>query len=218
MNCILCKEGFCIRKGVRNGIQRYYCKKCNKVFQNEYHYKACYSTTNTMITKTLKEGCGVRSISRILGISKNTVLSRMLKISNAIQKPLSDDIGKIYEIDEIWTFLKNKKNVIWITYCIERSTRKVIDFVVGSKSIANIKPIIKTVLAQSPERVYTDKLNIYPNLLPKHIHRVFQYCTNIIERKNLTLRTHIKRLTRKSICFSKEKQYLEAHLQIYFWR
>lgn len=91
-----------------------------------------------MIIATLKEGCGVRSISRILGISKNTVLSRMLTISYAIQKPSTNDIGKIYEIDELWTYLKNKKNVIWITYCIERSTRKIIDFITGSKSTENI--------------------------------------------------------------------------------
>ena len=52
---------------------------------------------------------------------------------------------------------------------------------------------------------------------PKSIHKRFQYCTNKIERMNLTLRTHIKRLSRKTICFSKSEKYLEAHLKIYFW-
>ncbi|XLS30029.1 IS1 family transposase [Flavobacteriaceae bacterium M23B6Z8] len=58
---------------------------------------------------------------------------------------------------------------------------------------------------------------LYSNLIPKNIHKVFKYCTNKIERMNLTLRTHIKRLSRKKICFSKSKQLLEAHLRIYFW-
>nr|WP_299117406.1 IS1 family transposase [uncultured Winogradskyella sp.] len=68
-----------------------------------------------------------------------------------------------------------------------------------------------------PNRIYTDGLNIYPGMIPEVIHKQFQYCTNIIERHNLTLRTHIKRLSRKTICFSKSKIYLEAHLKIYFW-
>uniref|UniRef100_UPI00166D2F5C IS1 family transposase n=1 Tax=Aquaticitalea lipolytica TaxID=1247562 RepID=UPI00166D2F5C len=68
-----------------------------------------------------------------------------------------------------------------------------------------------------PDKIYTDRLNVYPSLIPKSIHRRFQYCTNKIERMNLTLRTHIKRLSRKTICFSKSEKYLEAHLKIYFW-
>ncbi len=53
-------------------------------------------------------------------------------------------------------------------------------------------------------------------MIPKEIHRRFQYATNKIERMNLTLRTHIKRLGRKMICFSKKTLYLEAPLKIYF--
>uniref|UniRef100_UPI0038B502E2 IS1 family transposase n=1 Tax=Tenacibaculum singaporense TaxID=2358479 RepID=UPI0038B502E2 len=49
------------------------------------------------------------------------------------------------------------------------------------------------------------------------MHKRFQYCTNRIERMNLNLRTHIKRLSRKTICFTKNQKYLEAHLKIYFW-
>ncbi|WP_366139566.1 IS1 family transposase [uncultured Tenacibaculum sp.] len=79
------------------------------------------------------------------------------------------------------------------------------------------KLLIHKVLLLSPKRIYTNRLNIYPSLIPKEIHKRFQYCTNRIELMNLNLRTHIKRLSRKTICFSKNKMYLEAHLKIYFW-
>uniref|UniRef100_UPI0038B678FE IS1 family transposase n=1 Tax=Tenacibaculum sediminilitoris TaxID=1820334 RepID=UPI0038B678FE len=64
--------------------------------------------------------------------------------------------------------------------------------------------------------MYTDKLTTYPSLIPKEIHKRFQYCTNKIERINLNLRTHIKRLSRKTIYFTRNQKYLEAHLKIYF--
>jgi len=125
--------------------------------------------------------------------------------------------GCKFEVDELWSFVGTKKNVIWITYAIERETKKVIDFYVGGKSKLTIQPLVDTLLSLRPGRIYTDRLNIYPSLIPGSLHRVFPYCTNTIERMNLTLRTHIKRLARKTICFSRNNIYLEAHLRIYFW-
>ena len=116
-----------------------------------------------------------------------------------------------------WSFIGSKKNVTWITYVLERETKSIIDFYVGRKSKETIKPLINKVLLLQPSKIYTDKLNIYPSLIPKEIHKRFQYCTNRIERMNLNLRTHIKRLSRKMICYTKRQKYLEAHLKIYFW-
>ena len=136
-------------------------------------------------------------------ISKNTVLSRMLKISKQIRTPYFQKLGCKFEVDELWSFVGSKKNITWITYAIERQSREVIDCVVGRKTTVNIKPLIDKLLLLHPRRIYTDRLNIYPSLIPKELHKRFQYCTNRIERKNLTLRTHIKRLSRRTICFSK---------------
>lgn len=219
MNCTSCNSSHIIKKGLRNNKQRYYCKNCQKYFQVKYTYQACKADTNRFIKKLLKEGCGVRGIARILNISKDTVLSRMLKISKEIRIPHFNKLGCKFEIDEMWTYIGENvpKNYTWITYVLERETRNIIGLFVGRKSKENIKPLINKVLLLEPKRIYTDKLNIYPSLIPRAIHRRFQYCTNKIERMNLNLRTHIKRLSRKTICFSRNEKYLEAHLKIYFW-
>lgn len=217
MKCKYCHQTNIIKKGRRNNLQRYYCKDCKKCFQNSYSYKAYHLETNNLIRSLLKEGCGIRSIARIIGVSAKTVLSRILVISKQIKTPYFTKLGSKFEVDELWSFIGNKNNVTWITYAIERQTKRVIDFFVGRKTIENIKPLINKLLLLHPKRIYTDKLNIYPSMIPKEIHKRFQYCTNIIERHNLTLRTHVKRLSRRTICFSKSKVYLEAHLRIYFW-
>lgn len=175
------------------------------------------STTNDLMKRLLKEGCGIRSISRILGISTKTILSRMLKIGKEVQLPQSIGPGLKYEVDELWSFIGRKSNAVWITYAIERETRRIMGFCVGNKTKTNIRPLINKLLSFDPKRIYTDGLNIYPRLIPKEVHGRFQYCTNCIERNNLTMRTHIKRLARRTICFSKSKTHLEAHLKIYFW-
>ena len=50
---------------------------------------------------------------------------------------------------------------------------------------------------------YTDAWGVYSRNLPVTNHTIGKSNTQRIERKNLTLRTRIKRLTRKTICFSK---------------
>lgn len=216
VSCPDCKT-YSIKSGFQNGKQRYKCKVCNKRFQLDYTYQAYKKDINNLIKSLLKESCGILSISRVLNISCGTVLSRILKISKQIKIPYFNMLGCKFEIDEMWSFIGSKKNVTWITYAIEQKTKNVIDFFVGRKTKDTIRPLINKVLLLQPSRIYTDRLNIYPSLIPKEIYKRFQYCTNRIERMNLTLRMHIKRLSRKTICFSRKQEYLEAHLKIYFW-
>uniref|UniRef100_UPI0038B69AB1 IS1 family transposase n=1 Tax=Tenacibaculum sediminilitoris TaxID=1820334 RepID=UPI0038B69AB1 len=58
-------------------------------------------------------------------------------------------------------------------------------------------------------------MNMYSSIIPKEIHRIFQYCANSIERINLNLRTHIKRLSKKTICFTRKKIF-RSPFKIYF--
>jgi len=116
MDCRYCNKSACIKKGKRKNIQRYYCKKCEKYFQNKYRYHAYDLSTNNLIKNLLKEGCGIRSISRILKISCGTVLSRMLKIGNRIEIPYFKKLGCKFEVDEMWAFIKRKEDFTWITY------------------------------------------------------------------------------------------------------
>ncbi|WP_430408590.1 IS1 family transposase [Kordia sp.] len=217
MNCKKCNQSHCIKKGKRNGRQRYHCKNCKHNFQDNYTYNAYKVTTNIWITRLLKNSCGVMDVSRILEISPKTVLSRMLKISKQIKIPYFNKFGCTFEVDEMFVRIGNKETKNYLTYAIERKTKDVIGFVIGNRNTENLKFVIDKVLLLQPNRIYTDRLNIYSSLIPKEIHKRFQYCTNKIERMNLTLRTHIKRLIRRTICFSKSKIYLEAHLKIYFW-
>ena len=134
MKCRYCENSNSIKKGMRKSIQRYYCKACKKYFQTEYTYKAYNLEVNNLLCQLLKESCGILSISRILNISCGTVLSRMLKISKAIQPIYFQKRGCKFEIDEMWTFIKRKEDFTWLTYAIERETKSVIDFFIGSKS------------------------------------------------------------------------------------
>ena len=127
------------------------------------------------------------------------------------------EIQQEYEVDEMYTFIKNKSKGCYITYALNKKTKQVIDFTVGPRTKENIGKVIASVKELNPKRIFTDKLNVYPGLIEKSIHTADAYKINHIERFNLTLRTHLKRLTRKTICFSKSLTMLNAVLKIYFW-
>jgi insertion element IS1 protein InsB len=55
-------------------------------------------------------------------------------------------------------------------------------------------------------RFYTDHWGAYTRHLDPEVHSPGKQHTQKIERKHLTLRTRIKRLVRKTICFSKTTQ------------
>uniref|UniRef100_UPI003898E482 IS1 family transposase n=1 Tax=Chryseobacterium formosus TaxID=1537363 RepID=UPI003898E482 len=75
----------------------------------------------------------------------------------------------------------------------------------------------KGFLQEIDDLEYTYKLRNYQYLIPKEIHSTKRFETNGIERKNLNLRTHLKRLNRKTICFSRSTVVLSSILKIYFW-
>ena len=86
-----------------------------------------------------------------------------------------------------------------------RESRKVVSYAIGARSKVTLSKVINHLLVFQPKHIYTDKLSLYLQLVPAHLHISKKRGTNHIERMNLSLRTDLKRLTRKTICFSKCK-------------
>lgn len=171
---------------------------------------------NKNISTLLKEGCGIRSIGRILKISASTVIRRILKIGSFIEPPIIGT-GRTFEADELCTYISSKASPVWIAYAIDKSSKEVAAFNIGSRSNQMLSGIINPLLQSLPIRVHTDKLLQYKTLIPDVLHCTKKNGINHIERKNLTLRTHLKRLNRRTICFSKSITMLRACLMIYFF-
>lgn len=166
MKCSHC-NGKCIKKGITpSGVQKYKCKSCNKYQREEYKNKAWKGDTERIIKIHLKESCGIRSISRIMEISAVTVINKIKAIASKIQKPKVKR-NKIYEADEMKTYIQKKKNEQWLIYAINKTTREVVDFRVGRRNKRNIKNVIDTLLLSGAKKIYTDKLNIYRTIIPK---------------------------------------------------
>jgi IS1 family transposase/transposase-like protein len=217
MECKYCSKGCCKAGRQSNGFQRYYCKYCNKYQQLNYTYNACKKETNTMIVRLVCNSVGIRGIARVLQIATGTVLKLIIKIANSIMKPPIPFNQQSFEIDELRTFIGCKQNQFWVAYVLCSHTKKVIDFVVGKRSKRTLKMVVNTAIFSGVKKIKTDRLSIYQALIPKKQHISNAYNINYIERNNLNLRTHLKRLSRRTICYSRSLAMLTACLKIYFW-
>jgi insertion element IS1 protein InsB len=201
LQCMLC-AGACIKHGKTKELtQRCKCKQCGKTFMAYYKNKA-YVVANKSVNALLKEGCGIRSMARLLHISCTSVLKRIVSIAKSIEKPMVS-FNKTYEVDELCTYYTCKTKLLWVVYALQKDTKQVVEFAVGRRTKATLQKVISTLCMSNATQIDTDKLNLYGFIIPKSIHHTNQYCTNNIERKNLSLRTHLKRLNRRTICFIK---------------
>jgi IS1 family transposase len=162
-------------------------------------------------------GCSLNATFRITGVSVSTQLRQIKKIGREIVPFPEYKQGDIYELDEMRTYVGRKTRPIWVILAKSRITGRIVDMQIGRRTKKSLKRVTDKLLLLNPKAIFTDGLKEYRYLIPENIHKVKRYGTNHIERFNLTLRTHISRLNRRTICYSKSKLMLEYTIKIYLW-
>lgn len=107
------------------------------------------------------------------------------------------------ELEEMWSFVGNKKQQRWLWHGIDHQTGQILTYVLAEhkdEAFIQLKALLEPFGIQ---QFYTDGWGAYQRYLEQEQHVVGKSNTQKIERKHLTLRTRIKRLARKTICFSK---------------
>ena len=222
--CPNCGSNHIIKAGTSaKNIQRYICqnKDCpTKSFMQEYCYKAYEPGIKKQIIDMAINGSGIRDTARVLNINKNTVIDTLKKKENDIihinpnfQTCESKDAPEVSiervcdeaELDEQWSFVGNKSNQRWLWCAVDHATNTVLAFVFGKRKDFVFKELKAMLDPFGIKRYYTDDWGSYERNLETEKHEVGKQKTQKIERKNLNFRTWIKRLTRKTICFSKKE-------------
>ncbi|MDE1485752.1 IS1 family transposase [Xenorhabdus bovienii] len=187
------------------GHPRYRCYSCYKVFQLEYTYQACKPSVKEQIVDIAMNNGGVRNTARILKVATATVMKTFKKLTprHVTTLPLEGkNIQLICEIDEQWSFVGNKQNQRWLWYAWEPRLKRIVSHVFGDRGRNTLDKLL-ALLSPFNIRFYcTDNYAAYNNL-PEEKHLPGKTFTQRIERTNLTHRTRIKRLNRKTIGYSK---------------
>ena len=130
-----------------------------------------------------------------------------MKVEEEREEQEKEESGiKESEADEMWSFVGSKRNQRWLWHAIDRATGKVLAYVFGKRK-DEVFLKLKELLQPFGIRKYcTDGWGAYERNLPSEHHEVGKKKTQRIERKHLRLRTRIKRLQRKTICYSRSEE------------
>ena len=110
------------------------------------------------------------------------------------------------EVDEMWSFVGKKQDQRWLWHAIDHWTGEVLAYVFGRRADEVFLQLKALLEPYGIRRFHTDYWGAYTRHLEPDVHYPGKRNTQRIERKHLTLRTRIKRLARKTICFSKSIQ------------
>lgn len=204
----------------KNGIsaqhkQRYQCKDCERQFITDYTYRAYQAGVRSLVLPMTMNGSGIRDISRVLGMSTNTVLKLIRQAAQKVAEPAVPKRIASLELDEFWSFVAKKKQQRWTWLAFDRKRKRVTAFVNGRRTDHNCAALLKKLAGARVNRFHTDKWESYLKLLPEKEHAIGKEGTRNIERHNLNFRTHIKRLQRRTICFSKSEEMHDAVIKLY---
>ena len=111
--------------------------------------------------------------------------------------------GLSSELDAMWSYVRRKANPRWFWHAIDHHTGQVLASVFGRRQdtvFVELKALLKPC---GITRYFTDGWGAYERHLDAEQHQVGKEHTQKIESKHLNLRTRIKRLVRRTLCFSK---------------
>jgi insertion element IS1 protein InsB len=233
VRCPHCQSEQIVKRGkTRRGTQRYLCHNtaCTTgSFLLDYRNRGCLPEVKQTIVDMSLNASGIRDTARVLRISTDTVLSELKKketmlasVNTALLRTLDpeqivvdiEQAGEA-EIDEMWSFVGNKGNPRWLWHAIDHHTGAVLAYVFGRRKdevFLRLKALLEPF---GLTRFYTDHWGAYTRHLDPDMHSPGKRHTQKIERQHLTLRARIKRLVRKTICFSKTIQMHDIVLGLF---
>ncbi len=223
----------------------------------------------TTAVSMLCEGNSIRSVERMTGIHRDTVMRLGVAVGEASRNLLDETMRDLpcekIEMDEIWGFVgKKDRNVregdpselgsVWTWVAIDPETKAVPVFHVGKRSADDANKFVASLESRLTKRIQlsSDGLNLYPPAVEAafggevdygsvvktfRIHdgegryspgemesvvrtpisgEAFRICTSYVERQNLTMRNHMKRLARLTLGFSKKLDNFKAATALHF--
>jgi transposase-like protein len=110
-------QSICNRFGKhRNGLQRFRCSQCKRSF-TEDHTRPLADMRLPMdkaesILKLLVEGMSLRSIERVTGVHRDTIMRLLLLAGERSQKLMDEKMrnlqSRYLQVDEIWTYCASR--------------------------------------------------------------------------------------------------------------
>jgi IS1 family transposase/transposase-like protein len=207
LKCPHCNSPNIVRNGKKsNRAQNYLCKACGKQFISDLErtYRGTLSYIADLVKIMLVRGVGIRDISVILNIRIKKGLKTLMSTKYQI-KPARKHYDCL-EVDEFWTYVGRKTNKVWLIYAYHRESGEIVSYVWGKRDLKTAKKLKKRLkrLGISYDLIACDEWDSFLTVFGREAELRGKRYTVGIEGNNCRLRHRIRRVFRKTCCFSKK--------------
>jgi len=121
--------------------------------------------------------------------------------------------------DEMWSFVGSKRYPRWLWWVEEATTGRVLAFVFGRRTHVTFRRLraVLTAAGWAVAHWLTDAWWAYVDELDSAERTAGKAPLQALERKHLTLRTRLKRLARKTLCFSKKQFFHDGLITLFIF-
>ncbi|MFO8038913.1 MAG: IS1 family transposase [Sodalinema sp.] len=214
MNCPKCQS----TKIIKYGHTHYGKPRCGRQFVENPTRQPIDEATRQLIDKLLLERLALAAIARVTGVSERWLqmyVNQMYVNQKFDNLPKQVEVspkkkGKLtLQLDEMWSFVGNKDNKVWVWLAIDIETREIVGVFIGDRSRKSAQQLWQSLppVYRQCAVCFTDFWEAYEQVIPNKRHQAVSKDsgkTSRIERLNNTLRQRVGRLVRKTLSFSKK--------------
>ena len=198
----------------KTGKQNYRCKACSRQFQDSYQYAGCIVDNKELVVKALCRGSGVKDCCALSGMSKVSVLKMIKSHAAAIVIKAKKRHYSRVQIDEQWSYVGKKEKKVWMLYAYAPEEDEILAFTMGKRSAETLRRLMMKLKQLDIDWFLTDLWEAFAAVLPADRHLRGKQYTKNIEGINTWFRTRVRRLMRRTTCFSKELIYHYSMIKI----
>ena len=135
MKCPKCNSPKTVKNGRRKERQSYKCKQCGRQFLEYYRPWQYSNDVKQLLFKMYLNGMGLRGIERVTDIHHTTVMGWVREVGARLpDTPETEEEPEITELDELQTFIGNKRQKIWIWTAVNHWRPGIIAWTIGDRS------------------------------------------------------------------------------------
>jgi insertion element IS1 protein InsB len=160
-------------------------------------------------------GMGLRGVERVTEIHHTTVMHWIREAGHRLpDAPEAEEIPEVTDLDELQTFVGNKRNKVWIWTAVNHKQAGILAWVIGDRSAATFQVLWRIVQCWHCFFYVTDGWKVYPMFIEEGDQIVSKTYMTRVEGENTRLRHYLARLHRKTLCYSKSVEMLKCSLRL----
>ena len=130
------------------------------------------------------------------------LLPEQVEVESCRAEELDQRRGLTSELDEMWSYVGKKAEPRWLWHAIDHHSGTVLAYVFGRRKDEVFLQLQELLAPFRISRFYTDGWGAYERHIDPAQHTIGKAHTQKIESKYINVRTRMKSLVRRTMCFS----------------